>query len=152
MGRVSRRRIDPEIEQRCLEIFWDLLAQLKTTAEIHEFLQSLLSYTEQMMLSKRLAIALLLAKGYNYEEIDQTLKVSKSTVGTVHKQILVGATGYKRAIDKILRQEKNEEFWDKLEEIALSLSTPSRYGSARFQSKSETGKSLSKRKRQRSTL
>lgn len=88
MERVSKRKIDPEIEERCFEIFWSLLAELKSPREIREFLQSLLSYTEQTMLAKRLAIAVLISKGYNYEEIDQTLKVSKSTVGTVINNFL----------------------------------------------------------------
>ncbi len=62
MGRISKRRIDPEIEERIFEIFWDYLASLRNPEDINEFLASLLSYTEQVMLSKRLAIALLLAK------------------------------------------------------------------------------------------
>lgn len=152
MGRVSRRKIDPEIEERCFEIFWNLLAQLKSSSEIREFLKSLLSYTEQTMLAKRLAIAVLISKGYNYEEIDQTLKVSKSTVGTVHKQILVGAPGYKNAVEKIVKQEKIEEFFDKLQEITLKLSLPASEESRRFEVKSETGKQLAKRKRKRLAL
>lgn len=152
MGRISRRKLDPEIEERCFEIFWKLLADLKTPAEIKEFLQSLLSYTEQMMLAKRLGIAVLLAHGYNYEQIDQSLKVSKSTVGTVHKLILIGAEGYKKALEKILREEKYEEFLDKLEELLLKLSSPARYGSPKFEIKSEQGKILAKRKRKRSAL
>jgi uncharacterized protein YerC len=152
MGRVSKRKIDPEIEERLFKIFWGLLAKLKSSAEIQEFLKSLLSYTEQVMLAKRLAIAVLLSKDYNYEEIDQTLKVSKSTVGTVHKQLLIGAAGYKKAVEKILHQEKIEDFWDKLEEIALKLEPPARYKSARFDAKSEAGKALIKRRRKRSAL
>ncbi|MBM3209673.1 hypothetical protein FJZ40_05310 [Candidatus Shapirobacteria bacterium] len=152
MGRISKRKIDPEIEGRCFEIFWGLLAQLKSPLEIREFLESLLSYIEQTMLAKRLAIAVLLARGYNYEEIDQTLKVSKSTIGTVQKQLLIGAPGYKKAVEKILHQEKIDRLWDKLEEIILSVSPPAQYGSARFEIKSQAGKELAKRKRQRSAI
>ena len=152
MGRVSRRKVNPEVEERYFEIFWNLLAQLKSPTEIKEFLASLLSYTEQVMLTKRLAIAVLLTRGYNYEEIDRVLKVSKSTVGTVHKQILVGAVGYKKAVVKILRQEKIDDFLDKLEEISLKISRPAPYGSLRFENKSNAGKSLVKRIRKRSAI
>lgn len=152
MGRVSKRRIDPEVEERIFEIFWDYLATLRKPEDIHEFLVSLLSFTEQVMIAKRLAIAVLLNRGYKYEEIDQTLKVSKSTVGTVHKQILIGALGYKKAIDRISKREKLEGFWNNLEELMIKLSGPKRYGSPSWESKSRKGKALSKRQRKLSAL
>lgn len=152
MGRISKRRIDPEIEERIFEIFWDYLATLRDLKDIHEFLISLLSFTEQVMIAKRLAIAVLLARGYNYEEIDQTLKVSKSTVGTVHKQILIGAPGYKKAVDRILKKEKFENLWNILEEMPLKLSSPKRYGSPAWEQKSQRGKALAKRQRKLSAL
>ncbi len=152
MGRVSKRKIDPEIEERIFEIFWDYLATLRKPEDIHEFLVSLLSFTEQVMIAKRLAIAVLLNRGYNYEEIDQSLKVSKSTVGTVHKQILIGAPGYKKAIDRISKREKLEGFWNNLEEIMIKLSGPKRYGSMSWEQKSKQGKILVKRERKLSAL
>ena len=142
MGRISRRRIDPEIEERIFEIFWDYLATLKKPEGIHEFLVSLLSYTEQVMFSKRLAIAVLLTRGYNYRDIDETLKVSTSTVGTVHKQLLVGAPGYTKAVNKILTKD----------EILIKMSGPKRYGSLTWEQKSKRGKVLSKRQRKLSAL
>ena len=106
MGRISKRRIDPEIEDRIFEIFWEYLASLKMPLQIKEFLVSLLSQTEQVMLSKRLAIALLLSKGFNFEEIDETIKVSKSTVGMINRQMLAGVSGYQRAVEHILPRKK----------------------------------------------
>lgn len=152
MGRVSKRRIDPEIEKRIFEIFLDYLAHVKTSEDIKEFLISLLSYTEQVMFAKRLAIAVLISRGFNYEDIDQTLKVSKSTVGAIHKQILIGAVGYKKAIEHILQKEGNEVFWNSLEEILLKLSSPKQHGSSAWKKKSKIGKELAKRKRKLSAL
>lgn len=152
MGRVSKRRIDPEIEERIFEAFWDYLATLRKSEEINEFLVSLLSFTEQVMLSKRLAIALLLARGYNYRDIDETLKVSTSTVGTVHKQILVGAPGYKKAIERIIKREKIENLFNNLDEILIKLSGPKRYKSPAWEQKSNRGKVLAKRQRKLSVL
>lgn len=152
MGRVSKRRIDPEIEERIFETFWDYLATLRNTKDIQEFLISLLSFTEQVMLSKRLAIAVLLARGYNYKEIDETLKVSTSTIGTVHKQILVGAPGYKKAIDRISKKEKLENLFNNLDELLIKLSGPKRYQSSAWDEKSKRGKALAKRQRKLSAL
>lgn len=147
MGRISRRKIDPNVEERLFELFHNHLAKLKRSEDIKDFLLSLLSFTEQVTLAKRLAIALLLRKKYTYEEIDQILKVSKSTIGTIHKQLLIGAKGYTTAVEAILSQEKSESFWTKLDEIALQLSLPKRVGSIEWEKKSTQGKSLAKRKR-----
>lgn len=152
MGRISRRKIDPEIEERIFEIFWDYLATLRKSEEINEFLISLLSFTEQVMLSKRLAIALLLARGYNYRDIDETLKVSTSTVGTVHKQILVGALGYKKAVERILKREKMENLFNNLDELLIKLSGPKRYKSSAWEEKSKRAKVLAKQQRKLSAL
>ena len=152
MGRVSKRKIDPEVEERIFEIFWDYLATLRKPEDIQEFLISLLSFTEQVMIAKRLAIAVLLNRGYTYEEIDESLKVSPSTVGTVHKQILVGAPGYKKAINRISKREKLEGFWNNLEEIMIKLSGPKRYKSLAWEQKSQKGRFLAKRSRKLSAL
>ena len=111
MGRVSKRRVEPWIEERMFELFWELLATIHSSKDIHTFFKSLLSYTEQVMLAKRLAISLLLTKGYTYEEIRSVLKVSTSTVATVHKALLVGSPGYQMAIDMIQTQANQEDFW-----------------------------------------
>src|SRR3990167_9459780 len=100
MGRISHRKLDTWTEERLHEVFWEHLASLTTPVLVKEFLKSLLSYTEQVMLAKRLAIAILLSRGFTFEAIDQTLKVSKSTVNTVKKQLLLGAAGYTRAISQ----------------------------------------------------
>lgn len=152
MGRVSKRKIDPEIEERIFEIFWDYLATLGKSEDIKEFLISLLSFTEQVMISKRLAIAVLLNRGYTYEQIDETLKVSPSTVGTVHKQILVGALGYKKAVNHISGKEKFENLFNRLEEVLIKMSGSKRYGSPSWEYKSKQGKALSKRQRKLSAL
>lgn len=148
MGRISSRRIDPEIEERVNEIFVNYFSKLATKSTISEFLESLLTYTEKVMLAKRLSIALLLAKGYKYQEIDELLKVSKSTVSGMDKELQSGAAGYKKAVDTILKDEKLERVWNKLEELSLEFSSPKRYESIAWKRKSDLGKRFSKRKRQ----
>ncbi len=152
MGRVSRRRIEPIVEERMFNLFWQLLASLAKPAEIREFLASLLSYTEQVMLAKRLAIALLISKGYTYEKVSSILKVSTATVSIVHKALLIGYPGYKKALSLLKKQAETEAFWDNLEELLLKLSLPAAYGSLQFRRKSEIGKRLYKRKRFRSVI
>lgn len=147
MGRVSRRKIDPEIEERIFEIFSEHIASLNKPSSTQEFLESLLTYTEKVMLAKRLSIAVLLSKGYKYELINNLLKVSMSTVSSVDKQLQSGALGYKKAVDRILKEERMENFWNRLEELSLRLSLPKAYGSVAWQAKSKQGKKIRKRER-----
>ena len=152
MGRISRRHLHSALEERIHEVFCEHLARLTSPASVKEFLQSLLSYTERVMLAKRIAIAILLSRGHTYESIDRTLKVSKATVATVHRQLLTGAPGYARVIEQARRAGAKEQFWDTLEEVFLKLSLPAREGSVKHQLKSEIGKNVRKRKFQREVI
>lgn len=152
MTRISRRYLHKDLEERLHEVLWEHVARLNTPSLIKEFFQSILSSTEQVMIAKRLAIALLIAKGYTHEEIDESLKVSLSTISAIHRQVLSGAPGYARAIELTRKQKSKEAFWDGIEEILLKTSLPARYGSAKHQLKSDIGKELYKRKRQRDFL
>lgn len=152
MGRISKRKLHEDLEARIYEIFLEHLASLQTPLEIKEFFHSLLSHTEQVMLAKRLSIAVLLSRGYTYQQIDDTLKVSKATIAIVHRELLLGAPGYDKAIQSAKRRKQKEQLWDSLEELLLKLSMPSRYGSARHRIKSEIGKELWKNKKKRDFL
>ena len=152
MGRISRRKLNTLLEKRLYQLFWQHLADLKTTDLVEEFLHSLLTHTEQVMLAKRLAISVLLSRGFSYQDIDETLKVSKSTIATIQRQLLAGASGYVKAVKKIQNQKAQENFWDAIEELILKFSLPARYGSPAFQRKSELGKSLYNRKLVRNNL
>ncbi|OGG11652.1 hypothetical protein A2Z00_01195 [Candidatus Gottesmanbacteria bacterium RBG_13_45_10] len=152
MGRISRRHLNSVLEERIHSVFWEHIASLHSASYVKEFLQSLLSHTEQVMLAKRLAIAILLSRGYTYQKIDDTLKVSKATISTVHRQLLSGATGYKQAVLESNKRRSNQAMWDALEKFLLSISLPARHGSTKFQLKSEIGKGLRKRKFQRENI
>ena len=152
MAKVSRRLLDKELKERMFEIFWEAVAGLKTPQEAEKLFKDLLSPTEQIVLAKRLAIAVLLTKGYTYEAIDEILKVSRPTIMRVSFWLKHGGKGYQRVIEKILRKEKWEQFWDKVEEMLLKISSPAKVGSARYRMKQEAGRKLYKRRLRRSLL
>lgn len=152
MTKVSRRLLDDEIEQRMYEVFWETVAGLKNPEEAEKFLRDLLSPTEQIMLVKRLAIAVLLTRGYTYDDIDETLKVSRSTIMRVSYWLKHGDKGYQRVIRKILQKRKWSDFWDKIEEFLLTMSPPAKVGSTRYRVKQEAGRKLYKSRKRRSIL
>lgn len=152
MGRVSKRPVDPEVSSRMYEVFRNYLAGVKNAQEVEEFFTSLLSVTEQITLAKRLAIAVLLSKGYTYDQINQVLKVSTSTITSVQRQLMSGASGYKKAVNKILSEENKELLSLNIEEFILGVSLPKSKGSYAWERKSKTGKHIVSRKRKLSDI
>lgn len=152
MSKISKRLLNKEIQKRIFALFWKTIAELKTPTEASSFFNDLLSPSEQIMLAKRLAIAVLLSKNFTYSEIDNVLKVSRPTIMNVSLWLKHKGAGYRKAVEKILKDEKKEEFLDKIEEFILGMEMPAKLGSSRYQSKQQRGRDLYNRKRKRNLL
>lgn len=152
MTKVSRRILDKDLEKRIFELFITTILNLKQQKDVEDFIEDLLSPTEKIMLVKRLAIAMLLTKGYTYDEIDDKLKVSRPTIMNVSYWLRHGRGGYQKVVERIVRDQKREALFESIEEILLRLSPPKRYGSLAFQNKQKQGKELFKRKLRRERL
>jgi uncharacterized protein YerC len=107
------------------QTFWDAVSKINHQDEIQEFLNNLLSPTERTMLAKRLAIAVLLMKKYNYENIMDLLKVSSATISKVALTLNYNI-GYKKAINKVAHTEATREFWQDVENLLFRFSAPGR--------------------------
>lgn len=117
MGQVSKRLIKKAIENRLYKVFWHSFTGIKTAERARTFFNSFISDVEHIMLAKRLGIALMLAKGYTYQEIEDTLKVSSNTILSVSQRYKYGGKGLDPAIEAIFKKEKTEEFMDGIEEL-----------------------------------
>jgi uncharacterized protein YerC len=106
MPQISKYPLDKQIEVRVKELLDDGLASLNSRDDIERFLIDLLTPTEKIMLSKRVAIAMLLANNYDYRQISKILKVSTSTIRTVVNWNRVRGSGYKKVINNLLSQKK----------------------------------------------
>lgn len=126
MSQVSRRVLSKDVENYIFEIFKKTLLSLKKPQDIEDFLDDLLTPTERLMLAKRLAIALCLGKGYDYQSICDALKVTPGTVASVNLWFSYKGRGYKKAIEKIIKNQKTQEFWDDIEEFVENIIPPKR--------------------------
>ncbi len=106
MTQVSRYPISKVIADRIFEIFLKSLVKIHTQEEADQFISDLLTPTEKIMLSKRLAIALLLQKNYDYRSIQKTIRVSTATIASVNMIIKYGSKGYVNLLNRILKEEK----------------------------------------------
>ncbi len=127
MTQVSKRYMHKQVEERILNLFWNSFSTLSTKEKVITFLESLLSPTEKIMLSKRLAIAFMLLKGYSYPVINERLKVSDATIWNIKLNLSHKGKGYQEAIKQIMDKEKWEKFWQGLDNFFEEI-LPPRYG------------------------
>lgn len=121
MTRISKRPLRKSLEDRMLAIFWQCFVDFKTAREVFAFMDELLSPAEKIMLTKRLAIAVLVEKGWNYDDISHAVKVSTTTVNSIRNKIADNKTGgYQKAARKIIA---NENLTKLLEDMAVGLTT-----------------------------
>jgi len=107
MPQVSKNPLGKETNQEIQAALWWLLARLNSDDNIKDFLGGFLTNTEKIMLAKRLAIAFLANKNYDYKDISNALKVSTNTVYRIKDAMDRTGGNYKFFIKKL---EKREEF------------------------------------------
>lgn len=106
MSQISKYPISKQISNRIFEIFLNTFVNIKNKEEADEFISDLLTPTEKIMLAKRLAIAFLLEKNYDYRSIQKLIRVSTGTIASVNLSLHLGSAGYKKLISKIVKVEK----------------------------------------------
>lgn len=127
MAQVSRRTLGKKVEERILDLFWTSFSKMSKKGDMILFLEDLLTSTEKVMLSKRLSIAFLLVKGYDYRSICNLLKVSSPTVWAVNLNLKHTGLGYKKAIENIINKESWNNFWQSVNDF-MEDALPPRHG------------------------
>ena len=149
MSQVSKYPLSKDIYDRIFEIFLKTLINVKDKNEGRNLLKDFFTPTERMMFAKRLGIALLLEKNYDYQTIRGILKVSSGTIASVNLARKYGNQGYNKFIEKILKDEQITGF---LEEIVLKLVSLPASGTKGSGAWKQAEKELIKRKKKRTIL
>lgn len=126
MAQVSKYPISKDVYARCWEVFIRTLIGIRSSDDAKQVISDLLTPVEQIMVVKRLAIAMLLTQGYEYREISKLLRVSFPTISMVKRSLEYGSNGYKKAINRILKDEQIQEFFNQTVQQLLAL--PARGG------------------------
>lgn len=114
MTQISKRPLSPGLDNRLQELLLQSLIKVGNSKDASNFLADILTPTEKTMIAKRLAIALLLNRGWDQEAIDDYLKVSLGTIQTVKRNLNSDLGGFRKIISKL---EKSREW----EQIKLDL-------------------------------
>lgn len=112
---VSKQKLNATLEGQVYAIFYQLIADVKSTREAELLFKDLLTRTELSVLTKRVAIALFLDKGRSYENIKNTLKVSSATIASVQETI--GNPGMQLALNKIKSEEWADQWAGKISKM-----------------------------------
>lgn len=90
MTHVSRHAPSRRVSDKTLDLFMSCVTAKWSASERKSFFHELITPTERIMLSKRLAIIYMLVKGYTFDDIQETLRVSPTTVAKFWSQIRRG--------------------------------------------------------------
>jgi uncharacterized protein YerC len=123
VAQVSRRPLQKEVDEQIFGLLVKVLTDSFSKEEAGQLIDDLLTPTEKIVLAKRLAIALLLAKKYSYGEIREILKVSQQTIALVNVSLRYRGGGYRNFVSRLLREQKVAKTWQKLEDLILNATT-----------------------------
>lgn len=122
MAQISKKYLSVDVQNKITGTLFEAISQVKGRKETSLFLNDLLTPTEKVVLAKRLAIAVLLIKGWGYEAIQSFLKVSSDTVGKVSVIVKINQ-GYRSVVEKMMRTEAGREFWQDVLKLAHRIGT-----------------------------
>lgn len=117
MSQLSKTHLEGIIQKELFDLFYYIINSFDAVFKAQDFFNELLTKTERVMLVKRLAIALLLSKGYTYRNIRLVLRVSFPTIRSVQFWLDHGGAGYQKAITKLIQREETAGFLAKVDRI-----------------------------------
>ena len=115
MTKVSRLPLRQDVWDRIFSLFVGTLADQRDKKKLSKFIDDFFSPTEKIMFSKRLAAAVLVAKGHDYVSIRQILRVSPPTIAKLSLKIKYGGEGLNPVIEEIFRKEASQIIWKEIE-------------------------------------
>lgn len=121
MSQISRRFLAKKVEERILNLFISAIMLVQTESSVVSFIDGILTPTEKVMLSKRFSIAFMLLEGYDYNQIQDALKVSSATVGRIAMWLKTRGRGVRDIRDKIKRNENLKDVWEDIKDSFAEL-------------------------------
>ena len=115
MPKVSRLPLRQDVWDRIFSLFINTLADQSNKRKLSKFVDDFFSPTEKIMFAKRLAAAVLVAKGHDYMSIREILKVSPPTIAKLSLKIKYGGEGLKLVIEDIFKKQASQIIWKEIE-------------------------------------
>lgn len=117
MGRVSKRKINKDLERDLEEQLSFIVISLTNKEEVNIFLDEFLTGEEKLMLGKRLILYMLLYKGLTNTQINNALSISHETTRWYREIFEKKPETFKKTLERLIKREKSQELWKKIENI-----------------------------------
>lgn len=114
MGQVSKRQLSSKTKERIFSLFLNGISLCSSADKAASLIDDLLTQTEKIMVAKRFCIAFMLTNGYDYRTIQDTLKVSLTTIGTVALWLKEKGNGYRMIFKMIRKKESAQKIWEEI--------------------------------------
>ncbi len=113
--RTSSNKLNDILKKQITKILAQVVSDIKTSDEAHQFLSDFFTEAEFESFSKRLAVAYWLKKGRSYTNIKNNLKVSSATIADVSS--MMKKKGFEEAIKKLEAEEWANQWADKIKKF-----------------------------------
>ena len=110
MPHVSRYKLSKKAEEELVKNLNFALTHIGDGDEMVSFLNSLLTSTEKVMLSKRLALIILIDEGLDDSKIADILHMTVNTVAKMRMFYELKGQGFKIALKKLEEKKQLENF------------------------------------------
>ncbi|OGD85097.1 hypothetical protein A2696_01160 [Candidatus Curtissbacteria bacterium RIFCSPHIGHO2_01_FULL_41_13] len=117
MTQVSKRLMSSQLKDKVDRTFWETVVKTNKHEDAALFFSDLFTRAERINFVKRLSIAVLLHKGYEWRSICDLLKVSLTTIAKVAGK--VDHKGFRLFFERIDKDENWREFWRDLAKVYL---------------------------------
>ena len=124
MPKVSKNPLSGETRREMIHAFVQTLVKINDDALLRCFLDDLLTPTEKLMLSKRLMAGVLRQRGYSYGAVCHALKMSKTTVHLIQRELAKSGEGYRKIFDLFFRESKGERLLSAVERFLNAITLP----------------------------
>ena len=110
MSQVSKNKLSNQIYERIFSLFPQFLYRMTSKGRQIELVDTFFTHTEQVVFAKRIAIALMIVKGYTYREISSKIKVSTGTIRNIADLLRIHDAVIKKELHNIAKEDIFKEF------------------------------------------
>lgn len=132
--------IRPEVWDKIFDMFLDSFLFSKDKNKLNGYVQSIFTPTERIMLAKRFAACILLAKGHEYRSVARILRMSLTTISKMNFKLKYEGEGLMPIVEDTFRKQAKSVFKEEIKDL-FDLPIKSSFRSP------ERAKRVSKRKR-----
>ena len=99
MTQISKKQLGKKVEDKVYSSFWSVIVKTKKETEAELFFGEFFTRNEKVNFAKRLSIAILLKKGYDWRAIEDIVKVSRGTIAKI--SLKMSTEGFKLVFEKL---------------------------------------------------